>query len=74
MPFGLKNARATYPILINRMFKEMIGKIMEVYIDNMLVKNLRAADHIIHLKEMFGILREHHMMLKPSKCIFGVSF
>ena len=55
------------------MFKEMIEKIMEVYIDNMLVKSLKAAYHIAQLEEMLGILRKHRMMLNHSKCIFGVS-
>ena len=73
MPFGLKNAEATYQRLVNRMFKEMIGKIIEVCIDDMLVKSLKATDHIVHLGEMFSILRKHCMMLNPSKCIFGVS-
>ena len=72
-PFGLKNTRATYQRFVNKMFKEMIGKTMEVYIDDMLVKIMRAADHIAHLEETFGILQKHRMMLKPSKCIFGVS-
>ena len=56
MPFGLKNAGATYQRLVNKMFKEMIGKTMEVYIDDMLVKSLKAADHVAHLEEMFVIL------------------
>ena len=73
MPFRLKNVGATYQRLVNKMFKEMIGKTMKIYIGNMLVKNLRAADHIAYRDEMFGILRKHRMMLKPSKCIFGVS-
>ena len=38
------------------MFKEMIGKTMEVYIDYMLVKSLKAADHVVHLEKMFSIL------------------
>ena len=46
---------------------------MEVYIDNMLVKSLKAIEHIVHLEEAFGILRKHRMMLNASKCIFGVS-
>ena len=56
MPFGLKNAGAMYQRLVNKMFKEQIGKTMEVYIDDMLVKSLQAADHIAHLKEAFGVL------------------
>ena len=71
-PLGLKNAGATYQRLVNIMFKEMIGRTMEVYIDDMLVKNLKASDHIAHLGEMFSIFRKHRMMLKPSMCIFGV--
>ena len=55
------------------MFKELIGKTMEVYIDDMLIKSIKAADHIAHLEEAFDILRKHRMMLNPSKCIFGVS-
>ena len=55
------------------MFKEMIRKIIEVCIDNMLVKSLKATDHIVHLGEMFSILRKHCMILNPSKYIFGIS-
>ena len=44
MPFRLKNARVAYRRLVNKMFKEMIGKTMEVYIDDMLVKSLKAAN------------------------------
>ncbi|GFZ05308.1 hypothetical protein Acr_17g0008800 [Actinidia rufa] len=73
MPFGLKNAGVTYQRLVNKMFKDLIGKAMEVYINNMLVKILKIADHITHLEEAFGVLRKHQMMLNPSKCLFGVS-
>ena len=46
---------------------------MEVYIDDMLVKSLKATYHITKLEETFGILQSHLMMLKPSKCIFVLS-
>ena len=46
---------------------------MEVYINDMLVKNHKAADHIAHLGETFSILHKYRMMLNPSKFIFGVS-
>ena len=72
MTFGLKNTGATYQRLVNRMFRELIRKTMEVYIDDMLVKSLKATYHIAHLKKAFDILRKHRMMLNPSKCIFGV--
>uniref|UniRef100_A0A5B7BB47 Reverse transcriptase domain-containing protein n=1 Tax=Davidia involucrata TaxID=16924 RepID=A0A5B7BB47_DAVIN len=73
MPFGLKNAGATYQRLVNKMFQRQIGETMEVYIDDMLVKSLRAEDHITHLSETFTILRQHKMKLNPSKCLFGVT-
>ena len=73
MPFGLKNAGATYQRLVNRMFQKQIGTTMEVYIDDMLVKSPTAKLHIAHLSEAFQILREYNMKLNPTKCAFGVS-
>ncbi|KAM6555169.1 hypothetical protein CsatB_015931 [Cannabis sativa] len=73
MPFGLKNAGATYQRLVNRMFKEQIGRNMEVYVDDMLVKSKKAQGHIEDLKECFEILRQYRMKLNPLKCSFGVS-
>ena len=73
MPFGLKNAGATYQRLVNRMFQKQIGTTMEVYINDMLVKFLTAKLHIAHLYEAFQILREYNMKLNPAKCAFGVS-
>ena len=73
MPFGLKNAGATYQRLVNRMFQKQIGTTMEVYIDDMLVKSTTVKLHIAHLSEAFQILREYNMKLNPAKCAFGVS-
>ena len=53
MPFGLKNAGATYQRLVNKMFEQQIGRSMEVYVDDMLVKSKKAEDHLGHLNEMF---------------------
>ncbi|KAG7552073.1 Integrase catalytic core [Arabidopsis thaliana x Arabidopsis arenosa] len=72
MPFGLKNAGATYQRLVNKMFHEHLGKTMEVYIDDMLVKSLKKEDHIKHLEECFEILNRYQMKLNPAKCTFGV--
>ena len=55
------------------MFKDQIGKTMEVYVDDMLVKSLKTEEHIQNLKETFEILRRYKMKLNPSKCAFGVS-
>ena len=73
MPFGLKNAGATYQRLVNRMFQKQIGATMEVYIDDILVKSTSANLHIAHLSEVFMILRNYNMKLNPAKCAFGVS-
>ena len=73
MPFGLKNAGATYQRLVNRMFQKKIGTPMEVYIDDMLVKSTIAELHIAHLSGAFQILKEYNMKLNPAKCAFGVS-
>ena len=73
MPFGLKNVGATYQRLVNMMFKEHIGKMMEVYIDDMLVKSKVASDHVSHLANKFNILRAYHMKLNPLKCAFGMA-
>ncbi|XP_056854370.1 uncharacterized protein LOC130503826 [Raphanus sativus] len=72
MPFGLKNAGATYQRLVNRMFADKLGSTMEVYIDDMLVKSLRAEDHLTHLKDCLTTLNEYGMKLNPAKCTFGV--
>ena len=73
MPFGLKNAGATYQRLVNRMFSEQLGKTMEVYIDDMLVKSLRERDHVSHPEECFAQLNSHNMKLNPAKCRFAIA-
>ncbi|XP_010496006.1 PREDICTED: uncharacterized protein LOC104773139 [Camelina sativa] len=72
MPFGLKNAGATYQRLVNRMFEHQLGKTMEVYIDDMLVKSMEASSHLADLKVCFDILNQFEMKLNPSKCTFAV--
>ena len=73
MSFGLKNAGATYQRLVTRMFRPLLGKTMEVYIDDMLVKSEEHSDHAKHLQEPFELMRAYRMKLNPSKCAFGVS-
>ncbi|KAD6796232.1 hypothetical protein E3N88_07128 [Mikania micrantha] len=72
MPFGLKNAGATYQRLVNMMFKEKLGDTMEVYIDDMVVKSKITENHLKDLQESFDILDHYNMKLNPSKCHFGV--
>uniref|UniRef100_A0A2N9GMR1 Uncharacterized protein n=1 Tax=Fagus sylvatica TaxID=28930 RepID=A0A2N9GMR1_FAGSY len=72
MSFGLKNAGATYQRLMNRMFHDQIGRNVEVYIDDMLVKSKEEDGHLDDLRETFKTLRKYQMKLNPSKCAFGV--
>uniref|UniRef100_A0A2N9IUA0 Uncharacterized protein n=1 Tax=Fagus sylvatica TaxID=28930 RepID=A0A2N9IUA0_FAGSY len=72
MPFGLKNAGATYQRLMNRMFHDQIGRNFEVYVDDMLVKSKEEDVHLNDLRETFQTLRKYQMKLNPSKCAFGV--
>jgi hypothetical protein len=73
MPFGLKNAGATYQRLVNRMFRNQIGRNVEAYVDDLLVKSILATKHIEDLRETFRTLREYNMKLNPMKCAFRVS-
>ncbi|XP_062167005.1 uncharacterized protein LOC133873301 [Alnus glutinosa] len=73
MPFGLKNAGATYQRLVNRMFRSQIGRNVEVYVDDMQVKSIQAAKHIEDLRETFQTLRKYKVKLNPMKCAFRVS-
>ena len=73
MSFGLKNAGATYQRMVTKIFRPLIGKSMDVYIDDVLLKSKEHPDHTRHLQETFELLRKHSMKLNPLKCIFGVS-
>ena len=73
MPFSLKNAGATYQRLVNKIFKEQIGRNMEVYVDDMLVKSRSSENHVADLEKIFGALRKYRMKLNPTKCAFGVT-
>ena len=72
MPFGLKNARATYQRLVNKMFVQQIGLNVEVYVDDMLVKSKKEDHHLNDLRKTFETLRLCRMELNPSKCVFEV--
>ncbi|XP_022888963.1 uncharacterized protein LOC111404382 [Olea europaea var. sylvestris] len=73
MPFGLKNAGATYQRLINKVFTDLIGKNIEAYVDDMFVKSKKVEEHISDLQEVFATLRKYKMKLNPEKCVFGVA-
>ena len=73
MPFGLKNAGATYQRLVNCMFFHQIGRNVEVYVDDILMKSKDEANHLNDLKEAFSTLRKYNMKLNPSKCVFAIT-
>ena len=68
MPFGLKNARATYQRLVYHMFRPHIRRNVEVYVDDMLVKSQDEGEHLDDLQETFDTLRQYNMRLNPNKC------
>ena len=72
MSLGLKNAEATYQRMMIRIFRDKIGCIIEVYIDDMVVKSKQEVQHIDDLKGVFKILRQHKLRLNAEKCVFGV--
>lgn len=73
MPFGLKNAGATYQRMISKMFAKELDNIMEAYIDDMVVKSKFAEDHLSHLGKVFSILKKHNLKLNAEKCAFGAA-
>ena len=72
MPFGLKNTGATYQMMVTKMFTGQLGKTVEVYIDDMVVKSVYVESHQRDLRMVFDILRQHRLKLNASKCAFGV--
>lgn len=73
MPFGLKNAGATYQRAMVTLFHHMMHKEIEVYVDDMIIKSKSDEDHVAHLKKLFTRLRESKLRLNPAKCTFGVT-
>jgi hypothetical protein len=72
MPFGLKNAGATYQRLMDRVFLEQIGKNLEVYIDDMVVKTTGSGEYDQDLSDILASVRKYNMRLNHAKCSFGV--
>jgi len=72
MPFGLKNAGATYQRLMDKIFRELIGRTVEVYVDDIVVKSASCAQHQEDMLQVFNALRGVGMKLNPEKCVFQV--
>jgi len=72
MPFGLKNAGATYQRLMDKVFSHLTGHCVEVYVDDMVVKSPSHHQHAEDLAAVFSALRQYNLCLNPDKCVFGV--
>jgi hypothetical protein len=72
MPFGLRNAGATYQRCMNHVFGQHIGRTVEAYVDDIIVKTKRASDLLSDLETTFKCLRAKGVKLNPEKCVFGV--
>ncbi|GJV86361.1 reverse transcriptase domain-containing protein [Tanacetum coccineum] len=70
MSFGLKNAGATYQRLVDRAFQKQIGRNLEVYVDDLVIKSHTEEEIIRDIAETFKTLRQINMKLNPKKCTF----
>nr|ABA96759.1 retrotransposon protein, putative, unclassified [Oryza sativa Japonica Group] len=73
MTFGLKSAGATYQRAMNYIFHDLIGWLVEVYIDDVAVKSKEIENHIADLRKVFERTKKYGLKMNPTKCAFGVS-
>ena len=72
MPFGLKNAGATYQRLMDRVPAPMIGRNVQAYVDDMVVTSQVKDQHVADLEELFTTIAMYRLKLNSEKCMFGV--
>jgi hypothetical protein len=72
MSFGLRNGGATHQRCMQHVFGDHIGRTVEAYIDDIVVKTRKADDLVSDLRIAFGYLRANGVKLNPEKCVFGV--
>ena len=72
MPFGLKNAGATYQRLMDKELAPMIGRNVQAYVDDMVVTSQVKDQHIVDLEELFKTIAKYKLKLNPEKCVFEV--
>ena len=72
MPFGLKNAGATYQRMIQTCLEKQIGKTVEAYVDNVVIKTKHVESLVDDLRLTFDNLQTCDIRLNPEKCVFGV--
>ena len=73
MPFGLKNAGATYQRAMQKIFDDILHKNVECYVDDLVVKSRERKDHWQDLRGVSERLRRYQLRMNPLKCAFGVS-
>lgn len=73
MTFVLRNAGAIYQRAMNYIFHDLIGKIVEIYIDDVVVKSRGFQDHLADLRKALECTRKQGLKMNPYKCAFGVS-
>jgi len=72
MPFGLKNAGATYQRLMDKVLAPMLGRNVYAYVDDMVVASTDKAQHVADLEELFVTISKYRLKLNPEKYVFGV--
>lgn len=73
MPFDLKNARVVYQRAMMAIFHDMMGKEVEDYMDDLVVKSKTCEGHFDNLKKVFKCCQQYNLKMNPKKCAFGVS-
>jgi hypothetical protein len=73
MPFGLRSAGTTYQRCMQHVFGDHIGRTVEAYVDDIVVKTRKADDLVNDLCVAFDCLRANRVKPNPEKCVFGVS-
>ena len=73
MPFGWKNARATYQRVVTTLFHDMMHRDVEVYVEDMIVKSRDRVNHLAALQRFFERIKCFRLRLNPKKCTFGVT-
>jgi hypothetical protein len=72
MPFGLCNAPATFQALMNDILRPFLHRFVLVFFDDILILSSSWAEHLGHIRAVFGVLHQHWLFVKKTKCSFGV--
>ena len=72
MPFGLKNVDATFQRCMQHVFGDLVRRLVEAYMDNIIVKSKLIDDLVSDLTAVFKKLRLNNVKINPKKCVFRV--